>query len=139
MSSRSRPTPAWAAYTFVKVETDAGITGYGECSDWRAPNAVAGGVLDMRALVIDQDPMAVAALTAAMNRHNQQAPGGTMGRAIAGIECALWDIKGKAYGVPVHELFGGPFRRRVRLLLVPLQHLSRPLRRAPGHPAHPHL
>lgn len=106
---------AWAAYTFVKVETDAGITGYGECSDWRAPNAVAGGVLDMRGVVLDQDPMAVAALTAAMNRHNQQAPGGTMGRAIAGIECALWDIKGKAYGVPVYELFGGPFRDRVRL------------------------
>jgi len=106
---------AWTCYTFVKVETDVGITGYGECTDWRAPNAVAGGVLDMRPLIIDQDPMAVTLLTSEMSRHNQQAPGGTMGRAIAGIECALWDIKGKAYGVPVYELFGGPFRDRVRL------------------------
>jgi len=106
---------AWAAYTFVKVETDAGITGYGECTDWRAPNAIAGGILDMRTVIEGQDPIAVAKLTADMTRMNQQAPGGTMGRAIAGIECALWDIKGKAYGVPVHELFGGPFRDRVRL------------------------
>lgn len=105
----------WAAFTFVKVETDAGITGYSECTDWRMPNALAGGVRDMAVAVVGQDPLAIEKLTSDMMRLAQQAPGGLIQRAIAGIEGALWDIKGKAYGVPIYELLGGPYRDRARV------------------------
>ena len=105
----------WASFTFVKVETDAGIMGYGECTDWRMPNALAGGVRDMASIALGQDPMSIEKLCADMTNLAQQAPGGLIQRSIAGIECALWDIKGKAYGVPVYELLGGPYRKAVRV------------------------
>ena len=105
----------WTAYTFVRVETDAGITGYGECTDWRMPNALAGGVRDMAPLLIGRDPMATGKLTSDMKHRAHQAPSGLIQRSIAGIECALWDIKGKAYGVPVYELLGGKHRDTLRL------------------------
>src|ERR1700740_567963 len=79
----------WRAWTYVKVETDEGITGWGECSDTRGPNAV-GGAGGAR-------------------------PGGIAARAIAGIECALVDIKARSLGISVTELLGGPTRDRVRL------------------------
>ena len=50
-----------------------------------------------------------------MYRKTRQSPGGIAAKAIAGIDCALWDIKAKAFGVPVYELFGGPMRERQRL------------------------
>ena len=46
----------WRPWTFVKVETDAGITGWGECSDGKNPWGVAGVVKDMKPLLIGQDP-----------------------------------------------------------------------------------
>ncbi len=106
---------AWASFTFVRIETDAGITGYGECTDWRMPNALAGGVRDMASIVAGKDPMAIGKLSSDMKNRAQQAPSGLIQRSIAGIECALWDIKGKAYGVPVYELLGGKHRDKLRL------------------------
>jgi galactonate dehydratase len=50
-----------------------------------------------------------------MYRATRQSPGGIAAKAMAGIDCALWDIKAKALGVPVYELFGGPTRDQVRL------------------------
>jgi L-alanine-DL-glutamate epimerase-like enolase superfamily enzyme len=50
-----------------------------------------------------------------MYRLARQSPGGIAAKAIAGVECALWDLKAKALGVPVYELFGGPVRDRQRL------------------------
>jgi L-alanine-DL-glutamate epimerase-like enolase superfamily enzyme len=50
-----------------------------------------------------------------MLRRSRQNLGGVSHKAIAGIELALWDIKAKALGVPVYELFGGPVRDRMRL------------------------
>jgi L-alanine-DL-glutamate epimerase-like enolase superfamily enzyme len=105
----------WTAWTFVKITTDDGIVGYGECTDWRAPHALAGGVRDLAPLVVGQDPGGVRAIVRDLSRHIQQSTGGLLQKCIAGIELALWDIQGKALGVPVYQLFGGPTRDCVQL------------------------
>jgi len=105
----------WRPWTFVKVETDAGIVGWGECSDSRNPHGVAGSVRDLESVLIGEDPRAVQRLYWDMLRVFRQNLGGTSHKAIAGVELALWDIKAKALGVPVYELFGGPMREGVQL------------------------
>jgi L-alanine-DL-glutamate epimerase-like enolase superfamily enzyme len=105
----------WRPWTFVKVETDAGLVGWGECSDSRNPFGVAGSVRDLEALLVGEDPREVQRLYWDMLRVFRQNLGGTSHKAMAGIELALWDIKAKALGVPVYELFGGPMRDGVQL------------------------
>jgi galactonate dehydratase len=105
----------WRPWTFVKIQTDDGLTGYGECSDNRTPRAIAGCVDDLRPSLLGQDPRPVEKLYWDMYRATRQSPGGIAAKAMAGIDCALWDIKAKALGVPVYELFGGPMRDQVRL------------------------
>ena len=105
----------WRPWTFVKVETDEGITGYGECSDGRNPNGVVGTIKDFTTLMIGRDPRAYEMRFWDMIRGSRQSPGGIAAKAIAGIECALVDIKAKALGISVVELFGGPTRDDVRV------------------------
>jgi L-alanine-DL-glutamate epimerase-like enolase superfamily enzyme len=105
----------WRVWTYVKVATDEGLVGWGECSDSRNPHGLAGCIRDYRPLLIGKDPSAVERLYWDLQRLARQNLGGLAHRAIAGIELALWDIKGKALGVPVYKLFGGPLRERVRL------------------------
>ena len=105
----------WRAWTYVKVETDEGITGWGECSDTRAPNAVTGAVRDLEVVLVGQDPRAYEARFIDMARTLRSSPGGIGARAMAGIECALVDIAARARGISVTELLGGPTRDRVRL------------------------
>src|SRR6266480_4644322 len=102
----------WRPWQFVAVRTDAGITGYGECSDGRNPYGVVGTVQDFSAILLGQDPRPVELRYWDLYRMARQSPGGIAAKAIAGIELALWDIKAKALGVPVYELFGGPVRER---------------------------
>lgn len=105
----------WRPWTFVKIQTDEGITGYGECSNPRAPWGVEGCVRDLTSFLLGQDPRPIEKLYWDMYRAMRQNPGGVAQQAIAGIDNALWDIKAKALGVPVYELFGGPLRDQVRL------------------------
>ncbi len=105
----------WRPWTFVKIETDEGVTGYGECSDGRSPRGVVGTIEDLKPLLIDQDPRAYEMRFWDMLRGTRQSPGGIAAKAIAGIECALIDIKAKALGISVVELFGGPTREKVRV------------------------
>ena len=105
----------WRPWIFVKVETDEGITGYGECSDGRNPNGVAGTIKDLTPLLIGRDPRAYEMRFWDMIRGSRQSPGGIAAKGIAGIECALVDIKAKALGISVVELFGGPTRDDVRV------------------------
>jgi L-alanine-DL-glutamate epimerase-like enolase superfamily enzyme len=105
----------WRPWTFVKVTTDDGLVGWGECSDGRQPHAVAGAVRDYQGVLLGQDPRQVERLYWDMFRVARQNLGGVAHKGIAGVELALWDIKGKALGVPVYELLGGPLRDRVRL------------------------
>lgn len=105
----------WRPWIFVKVETDQGLTGYGECSEGRNPNAVAGAIEDFKPLLIGQDPRPYEMRLLDLIRGSRQSPGGIAAKAIAGIELALIDIKAKALGISVVELFGGPTRDWVRL------------------------
>ena len=106
----------WWPWVFAKVETDEGLVGYGECSDNRAMNlGVAGCIRDFEGILVGQDPRPVEKLYADMYRLARQSTGGVAQKAIAGIDVALWDIKGKALGVPVYELFGGPHREKIRV------------------------
>ena len=103
----------WRHWIFVKVETDDGLVGWGECSDSRVTHGVVGAIEDFRPFIIGKDPRAVEALYWGMFKIARQNLGGIAHKAIAGIEMALWDIKAKALGVPVYELFGGPTRDRI--------------------------
>ncbi|HLE42456.1 MAG TPA: mandelate racemase/muconate lactonizing enzyme family protein [Methylomirabilota bacterium] len=105
----------WRPWQFVAVRTDAGLTGYGECSDGRNPYAIVGAVRDFEPILVGQDPRPVELRYWDLYRMARQSPGGIAAKAIAGIELALWDVKAKALGVPVYELFGGPVRERQRV------------------------
>ncbi len=100
-------------WLFVEVETDAGVTGIGECSGW--PRVVETAVQDLANLLIGQDPAHIDRLWGhlyrAMMGHGLT---GTVGSgALSGIEMALWDIKGKVLGAPVWQLLGGAIRDRI--------------------------
>ncbi len=105
----------WRAFVFVKVETDEGLVGYGECTDNSAALGVGGCVKDLEPYLIGKDSRAVEKLYRQMNHHFQHNPGGIAQKAIAGIEIALWDIKAKALNVPLYELFGGPIYDKIRV------------------------
>jgi L-alanine-DL-glutamate epimerase-like enolase superfamily enzyme len=102
----------WRPWQFVAIRTDQGLTGYGECSDGRNPYGVVGAVRDFEAILVGRDPRPVERLYWDLYRVARQSPGGIAAKAIAGLELALWDLKAKALGVPVYELFGGPLRDR---------------------------
>src|SRR5258708_6085270 len=105
----------WRNWVLVKVATDEGLVGWGECSDSRIPYGIVGCVRDFEDVLLGEDPRAIERLYWDMLRASRQNLGGTSHKAIAGIELALRDIKGKALGVPVYELFGGPMPDRMRL------------------------
>jgi len=101
-------------WLFVSVETDAGITGLGEASGW--PRVVETAINDIAHVLIGQDAFDIERLSqrmaVAMMGHGMS---GVVGQgAITGIDMALWDIKGKALGVPVWQLLGGRVRDRIR-------------------------
>jgi galactonate dehydratase len=102
----------WRAWVFVKVETDDGLVGWGECSDGRMPHALVGAVKDFEGALLGEDPRQVERLYWTMYRISRQHLGGSAHRAMAGIELALWDIKARALGVSVSELHGGPIKAR---------------------------
>lgn len=105
----------WRPWIYVKVETDEGVTGYGECTDPRSPHGVVGTIQDLTPVLIGQDPRAYEMRFWDMLRSTRQSPGGIAAKAIAGIDCALLDVKAKALGISVTELFGGPTRDSVRV------------------------
>lgn len=105
----------WRPWIFVKIETDDGLHGFGECSDNRSPHAIVGAIEDLKPTLIGTDPRAYEMRFWDMIRVHRQSPGGIAAKAIAGIECALVDIKARALGISVVELFGGPTRDKVRL------------------------
>jgi galactonate dehydratase len=103
-------------WVFVKVETDQdGLYGWGEATlEWKTAGVV-GSVEDIGRLLIGEDPRRVEHLYQVMVRQYFWRPGIEGMSAISGIDQALWDIKGKIYGVPAYELLGGRVRDRVRV------------------------
>jgi galactonate dehydratase len=99
-------------YVFVKLETNSGIVGWGEGTLEGKAGAVMSCVNDFRDFVIGADPMQVEHIWQSMYVHSFYRAGPVIGSAISGIDQALWDIRGKALGMPVYKLLGGPFDSR---------------------------
>jgi galactonate dehydratase len=103
----------------VEVITDEGITGVGEAAVAYGigGTAAAGMVKDLMARIIGRDPSRIEELWSQMYDHSFWAKGGgpIVFAGISAIEQALWDIKGKALGVPVYELLGGRMREQARV------------------------
>lgn len=101
-------------WVFVKVETDEGLHGWGEATlEWKT-RSVVGAVEDMSRYLVGEDPFRIEHLWQMMYRQYYWKSGIEGMSAISGIEQALWDLKGKALGVPVYELLGGRVRDRIR-------------------------
>jgi galactonate dehydratase len=99
-------------YVFVKLETDAGIVGWGEATLEGKAGAVMQTIDDLRLFVVGADPMRVEHIWQDIYVHAFYRAGPILGSALSGIDQALWDIRGKALGLPVYRLLGGPFEPR---------------------------
>ena len=100
-------------YFLVKVETDGGIHGLGEIGIRYWGEAVEKAVEHLSELVVGQDPFSTERLWQHMFRGSFFPADGVYSCAISAIDIALWDIKGKAVGMPVYKLLGGPVRDKV--------------------------
>jgi galactonate dehydratase len=104
----------WRPWIFLKATTDDGTVGWAEITDSHgSPRGLAGIVEDLAPNVVGRDPRAVERIVWDLIRATRQSPGSVIQKAIGGIENALLDLKAKALGVPVYELFGGPTRDTV--------------------------
>jgi galactonate dehydratase len=112
---RTAASTGHCMHLWVKIETDAGVTGLGECV--HGGTAAIALIHELREKLIGRDPFAVDALFEELRRGLVFEGGfaGALITALSGIEIALWDLKGKALGVPVYELLGGKFRDRIRV------------------------
>ncbi|CAN7298035.1 MULTISPECIES: galactonate dehydratase [unclassified Acidovorax] len=104
--------PRWC---FLKIETDEGIVGWGEPILEGRAQTVAAAVEELGDYLIGKDPRHIEDHWTVLYRGGFYRGGGVHMSALAGIDQALWDIKGKALGVPVSELLGGNVRDRIRV------------------------
>jgi L-alanine-DL-glutamate epimerase-like enolase superfamily enzyme len=101
-------------HPIVRIATDDGLIGWGEC--FRRARLIARPAIELlfKPLLIGQDPLDTERLHAAMQRAGAlTGPVGSLAVAYAGVDIALWDLKGKALGVPIWRLLGGKVRDRV--------------------------
>lgn len=103
----------WRNFFFVLVETDEGVSGIGEAGLTSREFAVSGMIDHLKTLLIGQDAFAIEHHWQTMWRSGFHPAGQVLSSAIAAIDIALWDIKGKALGVPVYQLLGGRTRDKV--------------------------
>jgi len=106
-----RIPPRWM---LLKIETDEGIVGWGEPVIEGKARSVETAVEEFGHYLIGQDPRRINDLWQVMYRGGFYRGGAILMSAMAGIDQALWDIKGKALGVPVYELLGGLVRDRMK-------------------------
>ena len=100
-------------FVFVKIETDSDIHGWGEATlEYKEPTVVA-AIHDLEYYLIGKDPQNIEAFRHDCYRDAYWRGGPVLMSALAGVEMALWDIKGKALGVPVYQLLGGKVRDAV--------------------------
>jgi galactonate dehydratase len=102
----------WEIYSFLKIGTDAGLTGWSEFREHRRLG-VAAAIHGMGELLVGQDPRAIGRIDAMLNSFTRAVPGGLNQNAAGAVLNACLDIKGKALGVPVYDLFGGAVRDRI--------------------------
>lgn len=104
--------PRWL---FVRVETDTGIVGWGEPVVEGRSETVRTAVEQLSELLIGADPLRIEDHWQVMTKGSFYRGGAILASAVAGLDQALWDIAGKALGVPVHQLLGGHVRDRIRM------------------------
>ncbi|MEM7670696.1 MAG: mandelate racemase/muconate lactonizing enzyme family protein [Pseudomonadota bacterium] len=105
----------WRVWSFLKITTDDGITGWSEYNESYGSPGLAEVIRRLGDSLIGEDPRPVERITARLYAKTRQAPGGLIAQAIAAIENALVDIKARSLGVPVAALLNGPVRDRLRL------------------------
>lgn len=104
---------------FVKVHTDEGIYGVGEAYSCGPDKATVEVIRDFESWLIGRDPRDIEGLWQLMYAGSRFPGGMVLNAAISGIEHALWDIAGKAAGLPVYRLVGGKCRNKVRVYQSP--------------------
>ena len=104
--------PRWG---FVEITTDAGVVGWGDAVLEGHAAAVLACVNEMKDYLIGRDPADIEGLWETLYRAGFYRGGGVMMSAISGIDQALWDIKGKVFGVPVYQLMGGKCREKMKV------------------------
>lgn len=109
LSSTAKP------WLLLAIDTDTGITGWGEGTGEWLTEPVEAMLLSWRELLIGRDPLPVVAICDDIQDRLPWKGGPVIGSAIAAINAALYDIAGKAWGVPVHTILGGKRRDRVRV------------------------
>ncbi len=115
-------TPSVREYVFVEVSTDEGITGWGEITGTRptANRAVCAVVRHLNDFLQGEDPTHIERIWHKIFRtFTYMGSRGASTNAISGIDIALWDIRGKIAGLPIHEFFGGPVRDSVPVYCHP--------------------
>ena len=100
----------WRNFSFLKITTDEGITGYSEYNESYGSNGVSHVINKLSPVILGASALSHESVFARLYAMTRQAPGGINAQAIAAIENALLDIKGKALGVPCYELLGGKLR-----------------------------
>lgn len=103
--------PRWI---FVKVSTDEGIEGWGEMISGTKTETVVAGAYEIGKRLIGRNPFEIERLFQEMHRSFFRG-GPINGTIVSGLEMALWDIKGKAFNVPVYELLGGAARDKIKV------------------------
>jgi galactonate dehydratase len=101
-------------YLFVTVHTDSGLVGLGESGAWGFLEASAQAVETFKRYLIGEDPLKIEHHWQYLYRWTHFRGAAIMG-ALSAIDIALWDIAGKHFDVPVHQLLGGPTRDRARV------------------------
>ena len=112
MQAHAEPHNNWL---FVRIHTDSGITGIGEGSLQYKDAALAAEINNFADYLLGKDPFQIEHIWTSLHRRVTWTGGAVTISAISAIDLALWDIKGKALGVPVYELIGGKVRDRVPL------------------------
>ena len=107
-----RVPPRWM---FLKIETDEGVSGWGEPVIEGRARTVQAAVDELAEYVVGQDPSRINDIWQTLYRSGFYRGGPILMSAIAGIDQALWDIKGKVLGVPVYALLGGLVRDRMKM------------------------
>ncbi len=103
--------PRWI---FCRVMTDEGIDGWGEMISGTKTETVVAGARELSKRIIGRNPFEIERIWQELHRSFFRG-GPINGSIISGLEMALWDIKGKAFGVPVYELLGGAARDRIKV------------------------
>ncbi|MEU4643653.1 galactonate dehydratase [Micromonospora sp. NPDC047465] len=104
--------PRWL---FVRVQTSSGIVGWGEATCEGRSETVRTAVEQLSELLIGQDALRIEDHWQVMTKGSFYRGGPILASAVSGLDQALWDIAGKHFGAPVHQLLGGPVRDRIRV------------------------